>query len=119
MFYTYIVSNINRNVLYTGHTDCLTSRISQHAGKSHAGFTAKYNCDLLLWYQLHESREAAFRRERQIKKWNRAWKEELIAEFNPGFADLYANITLDELYDQRRIYARSEDPRFHGDERLR
>ena len=56
------------------------------------GFTAKYGVMMLVWYQVHDTREGAFRRERQIKKWNRAWKIRLILEMNPGWLDLYETL---------------------------
>jgi putative endonuclease len=61
----------------------------------------------LVWYETFESRENAFRRERRLKKWNRAWKIELIERLNPGWRDLY-----DECGEK------SLGPRFRGDERI-
>jgi putative endonuclease len=52
------------------------------------GFTAKYGVSILVWCEPHESREAAFRRERQIKEWRRSWKLRLIEERNPTWRDL-------------------------------
>ena len=117
MFYVYILTNKARTVLYTGHTDCLTSRMTQHIEKTHRGFTEKYNCDLLLWYELHETRDRAFERERQIKKWDRQWKENLIDDFNSQRADLFPGLTMDDLYNPLRIYKPKRDPRLRGDER--
>ena len=48
--------------------------------------------DQLVWYEIHDTREGAFRRERQMKKWNRAWKIELIERFNPGWRDLFEDL---------------------------
>jgi putative endonuclease len=56
------------------------------------GFTAKYDVTKLVWFEAHESRENAFRRERQIKEWRRKWKIELIEGFNPRWDDLYENL---------------------------
>ena len=53
------------------------------------GFTKEYNVRLLVWYEQHETRESAFARERAMKKWNRAWKIELIQKMNPERRDLY------------------------------
>jgi putative endonuclease len=53
-----------------------------------AGFSRKYGVKTLVWYELHESRETAFQRERQLKKWNRAWKIELIERLNPNWTAL-------------------------------
>ncbi|MEI9965806.1 MAG: GIY-YIG nuclease family protein [Caulobacteraceae bacterium] len=63
-------------------------RVSQHKQGLKPGFTSRYGVDLLVWYEPHDTREGAFRRERRIKKWNRAWKLELIERFNPGWRDL-------------------------------
>ena len=91
-FYTYILASQMNGTLYTGHTDALSKRIWQHKEKVHPGFTAKYGVDMLVWYEVHDSREGAFRREQQIKKWNRAWKVRLIREMNPNWLDLYETL---------------------------
>ena len=79
--------------LYTGMTDGLAVRVSQHKQKLRGnGFIAQYGVDLLVWYEVHDTREGAFKRERQIKKWNRAWKLELIEKSNPQWRDLYETI---------------------------
>jgi putative endonuclease len=59
-----------------------------HKEKVYSGFTAKYAVSQLVWYEVHEGRETAFKRERQIKEWKRAWKIEMIERFNPGWRDL-------------------------------
>ncbi len=56
------------------------------------GFTAKYGCDQLVWYEIHNTREAAFQRERRIKEWRRSWKLMLIEEENPSWVDLYETL---------------------------
>jgi len=53
------------------------------------GFTKEYNVKILVWYEVHETRGSAFARERVMKKWNRAWKIELIQKMNPEWRDLY------------------------------
>ena len=57
------------------------------------GFTQKYGVKMLVWYEQHETRESAFQRERQLKKWNRAWKLQLIERFNREWKDLAAQLT--------------------------
>ena len=57
------------------------------------GFTTKYGVDRLVWYEAHQTREAAWRRERQIKEWRRAWKIELIERDNPQWIDLYPSLS--------------------------
>ena len=86
-FYTYIVASQRNGTLYIGSTDDLSRRSWEHREKHRPGFTAKYNVSILVHYETFETREGAFRRERQMKKWNRAWKLELIERFNPGWVD--------------------------------
>ncbi len=79
--------------LYTGSTDNLIKRAWEH--RTHvrsASFTARYDVEKLVWFELHETRAGAFRRERQIKKWNRLWKLRLIEEMNPGWHDLFERL---------------------------
>lgn len=88
MFYTYIITNKRNGTLYTGHTDTLGQRMEQHKTGRFAGFAKKYGCKSLVWYETHETRDAAFKRERQIKKWNRGWKLRLIESENPDWIDI-------------------------------
>jgi putative endonuclease len=88
-FYTYILASRRNGTLYTGSTDDLIARLWQHREKTRPGsFTAKHGVAVLVWYEVHETRAGAFRRERRIKKWNRLWKLRLIEEMNPGWHDL-------------------------------
>ncbi len=86
-FYTYILASARNGTLYIGSTDDLPKRVWEHQEKQHAGFTAKYGVSRLVWYEIHETREAAFQRERQMKKWNRDWKIRLIEMDNPDWSD--------------------------------
>ena len=88
-FFTYIVASGRNGTLYTGSTDNLIKRINEHRAKTRDGFTAKYDVAQLVWFEVHESRRAAFRRERQIKEWKRVWKLALIERSNPGWVDLF------------------------------
>ena len=88
-FFTYIVASKRNGTLYAGMTDDLGNRIWEHKEHLRAGFTARYGVHMLVWYEAHETREAAFLRERRIKKWNRAWKLALIERMNPGWRDLF------------------------------
>ncbi|MBX9850772.1 MAG: GIY-YIG nuclease family protein [Cytophagaceae bacterium] len=90
--YVYITSNKSRTMLYTGVTSHLISRIADHREKKQAGFSFKYNCLYLIYYEFHETIEAAIEREKQIKRWKRAWKENLIKSFNPQLKDLWNDI---------------------------
>jgi putative endonuclease len=91
-FYTYILASDRNGTLYIGSTDDLALRVWEHAQKLRGGFTAKYGVDRLVWHETHETREAAFRRERRMKTWNRAWKIELIERVNPGWRDLVGEL---------------------------
>lgn len=86
-FYTYILAGKRNGTLYIGSTDDLPKRVWEHQEKHRNGFTAKYGVDLLVWYEVHDTREAAFQRERQMKKWNRDWKIRLIEMDNPDWSD--------------------------------
>jgi putative endonuclease len=91
-FYVYIVASGRNATLYIGSTDNLAMRAWEHAEALRPGFTATHGVKRLVWYEIHEPREAAFRRERRMKKWNRAWKIELIERFNPGWLDLAGDL---------------------------
>jgi len=91
-FYVYIICSKRNGTLYTGVTSNIVKRIYEHKNNLVKGFTSKYNVNSLVWYEVHESAESAIRREKQIKKWNRAWKLRLIEKDNPQWNDLYENI---------------------------
>ena len=91
-FYVYILASKRNGTLYIGQTDMLSRRIWEHKTGETPGFTSKYDVKLLVWFQQFETREGAFARERAMKKWNRAWKIELIEAFNPGWRDLYDDL---------------------------
>ncbi len=78
--------------LYTGVTSDLVQRVWQHKNNLVEGFTKKYHAHTLVWYEQHEEMESAILREKQLKKWNRAWKIRLINELNPHWNDLYQEI---------------------------
>lgn len=86
--FVYITSNKNRTVLYTGASSTIRVRMYKHKKRVYPGFAKKYNCDELLYYQEFDSILQAIKRERQIKKWNREWKLELIKKDNPELIDL-------------------------------
>ncbi len=88
MFYVYILASRPNGTLYTGSTDDLLKRIVEHREKLRGGFTAKYDVSRLVWYEVHDSRETAFLRERLIKEWRREWKLDLIERMNPAWDDL-------------------------------
>jgi putative endonuclease len=87
-FYVYILASQRNGTLYIGYTDDLSRRMIEHKEGTFRGFAWKYGVSLLVYYEQHESRDSAWRRERAMKKWNRAWKIELIERLNPAWADL-------------------------------
>ena len=91
-FYVYVLCSKRNGTLYTGVTSDLIKRVYEHKNGLVEGFTRKYKVNRLVWYEIHDSAEAAIRREKQIKKWNRAWKLELIEKGNPQWGDLYEDI---------------------------
>jgi putative endonuclease len=90
-FYVYILASRRNGTLYIGMTDELTRRYFQHRQGILPGFTKKYGVKMLVWFEEHGSRESAFTRERQLKKWNRQWKLDLIERENPQWLDLGAD----------------------------
>ena len=91
-FFTYLLANVPYGTLYCGHTDDLLKRVYEHRQKVFHGFTARYGVSQLVWFEQHDSREVAFGREQQMKKWNRAWKVRLIESVNPTWSDLYDDL---------------------------
>ena len=88
----YIMTNRKNGVLYTGVTSNLPHRAWQHREGAVDGFTRRYRCKVLVWYEFHDDLQDARRRERQIKEWKRMWKIELIEALNPGWDDLFEQI---------------------------
>ncbi len=85
----YIITNKKDGVLYTGVTKDLKRRMYQHKNKVHpTAFSARYNLDKLVYFENHDIREAAYIREKRMKKWNREWKIKLIKDHNPDWNDL-------------------------------
>jgi putative endonuclease len=91
-FFVYILASRRNGTLYIGMTDNLARRVWEHQTGAAQGFTKKYGVKTLFWYELHETRESAFQRERQLKKWNRAWKLAHIERTNPNWSDLVAEL---------------------------
>ncbi|MCJ2378654.1 GIY-YIG nuclease family protein [Vibrio sp. ZSDZ34] len=84
----YILASKSHAVLYIGVTSNLQRRVWQHKNGVVAGFSRKYNVHQLVYYEVHQSMQAAILRERQLKKWKREWKENLINGLNPNWDDL-------------------------------
>ncbi len=93
-YYVYILTSDANTVLYVGITSNLPKRIWQHKEGVADGFTKEYNVKKLVYFEIHEIAEAAIKREKQIKKWKRSWKENLINKDNRKWRDLYPDILL-------------------------
>ena len=91
--WTYIVTNKTHSTIYVGVTSDLIGRVKQHMEKTYPNsFTAKYNCNKLVWYEGFHSIDDAIAREKQIKGWVREKKLKLIESKNPNWDDLYETI---------------------------
>ena len=88
-FYVYIMASKRNGTLYVGVTSDLVQRTWQHKDDQVEGFTSKYAVKMLVYFEVHETAESAITREKQIKKWNRAWKLNLMEKHNPDWRDLY------------------------------
>jgi putative endonuclease len=88
----YIMANKRNGTLYTGVTSNLVQRVHQHKEGVVEGFTSKYDCKMLVWYEPHETMESAIQREKQIKGGSRAKKLARIEAANPAWRDLYGDI---------------------------
>ena len=84
-YYVYILTNKNKTVLYTGVTNDLQERLYQHEEGEIKGFTTKYNCHHLLYYEWFNDIDIAIEREKEIKGWKRNKKEGLINSVNPSW----------------------------------
>jgi len=87
-YYTYILASAPGGTLYIGVTNDLVRRIFEHREGSASGFTKKYKITRLVYFEAHGDINHAIKREKNIKKWNRSWKIELISKYNPDWHDL-------------------------------
>ena len=92
LYFVHILANRKNGPIYIGVTSDLLKRVYEHKNKLVDGFTKKYNIHQLVFYEATESIESAVIREKQMKKWNREWKVNLIEKFNPEWNDLYDNL---------------------------
>jgi len=88
VYFTYILASGPGGTLYTGVTNDLIRRTIEHREGTASVFTKKYRVHRLVYFEAHSEIELAIKREKNIKKWNRAWKIELISELNPDWHDL-------------------------------
>jgi putative endonuclease len=88
----YILASKRNGTLYIGVTSDLAGRVWQHKNDLIEGFTKKYGVHTLVYFEMHADMAEAIRREKQLKKWNRAWKIELIEKENPEWRDLWPEL---------------------------
>lgn len=91
-FYVYMLASGIGGTLYIGVTNDLVRRVFEHRSKIADGFTKNYGVFRLVYFEVFDDIENTIAREKQIKKWNRAWKIRLIEERNPDWQDLYQGI---------------------------
>lgn len=92
-YYVYILAKGRNSTFYTGVTNDLIRRVWEHKEGIAESFTKKYRVNKLVYYECHNSVEAAISREKLIKKWRRSIKMEAIERMNPSWADLYYHLT--------------------------
>ena len=92
IYWVYILASKLGGTLYIGVTSNLVKRVYEHRTEVVAGFTKEYGVHRLVYFEQHTDIEAAIRREKRLKKWNRVWKIRLIEEANPNWDDLYPQI---------------------------
>ena len=90
--YVYILASKKNGTLYIGVTSNLVQRIWQHKNNQMSGFTEQHSVHILVYFEQHETMESAITREKQLKKWNRQWKINLIEKENHQWNDLWESI---------------------------
>ncbi|MGY0618387.1 GIY-YIG nuclease family protein [Lysobacter sp. A378] len=90
---TYLLASARNGILYVGVTSNLVKRVWEHRNHVMKGFTEKHGITHLVWYEMHDTMEAAISHEKRIKKWRRDWKMQLIETTNPYWNDLWTQIT--------------------------
>ena len=91
-YYVYILTNWNNKVMYIGVTNDLKRRIYEHKNKLVDGFTKKYNLNKLVYFEITTEIQTALEREKEIKKWRRSKKNNLVESGNEMWEDLYLNL---------------------------
>ena len=87
--FVYLITNKRNGTLYLGVTSNLQQRIWKHKNKIYEGFSCKYDVDMLVWYEVLDDITEAIKKEKAMKKWDRAWKIKRIENMNPKWDDLY------------------------------
>ncbi len=104
---TYVMAS-RSHTLYIGVTGNLHKRVFEHKWKEHEGFTARYNCDQLVWFEHYQDVQKAIAREKELKGWRRSKKSALIESMNPTWTDLSRDWYEYEPADYSRALDRSE-----------
>ncbi len=91
-FYIYMMANNHNNILYIGVTNNLIRRAYEHKSSLIDGFSKKYNCHKLVWYEQTNNIESAVAQKKRLKKWKREYKENVIQKMNPEWKDLYFDL---------------------------
>ena len=91
-YYVYILASRKDGVIYIGVTNDIVRRVYEHRMKAVPGFTSKYIITRLVWFEVYDDPTNAITREKELKKWKRRWKTELIEAQNPQWNDLYESI---------------------------
>ena len=115
--YIYFMTNHYNNVLYLGVTNDIVRRVAEHKAKINKGFSYKYNCDKLVYYEVFNLMTDAIAREKQLKNWKREWKNKMVNDFNPEWKDLSEEIGIDDDFIQavKAEYSRHAEHSFHAD----
>lgn len=92
IYFIYILASKKNGTLYIGVTNNLARRVFEHKQNSVEGFTEKYDVHTLVYYEYTENIDSALQREKQLKKWRRQWKINLIEKDNPNWNDLYETL---------------------------
>lgn len=92
-YFVYLLASDRNGTLYVGVTNDLVRRVYEHKNKILRGFTSQYGVDRLVWFETYDDPTNAIAREKDIKKWHRAWKLRLIEQPNPQWVDLYDQIS--------------------------
>jgi putative endonuclease len=100
--FVYILTNERRTTLYIGVTNSLEGRLWQHQNGEGSQFTRQYNLNVLIYHETYPDPESAIAREKQLKGWNRAKKEALIATLSPNWEDLGVKMFAEESLVERR-----------------
>ena len=91
-YYVYILASRKDGATYIGITNDLVRRVYEHRAKAVRSFTSKYNITRPVWFEIYDDPVSAISREKELKKWKRSWKIQLIEAQNPQWNDLYESI---------------------------